>query len=68
MSAFVARVERVTAQVAELSVVDLATRRPRKLGAAELLPGVALAAGDRVLATDLDTGGIAIIRRLPALT
>jgi hypothetical protein len=66
MTAFIARVDRVTAQLAELSIVE-ATRTRRKVGSAELIPDVVLAAGDRVLAIDLDVGGVAIIRRLPAL-
>lgn len=67
MSGYIARVERVTDQVAELSVVDRMTRLPRRLGSAELLPGVALARGDRVLTVDLDGGSVAIVRRMPDL-
>lgn len=67
MSAYIARVERVTSSVAELSVTDPLTRTSRKLGFAELVEGVTLTPGDRVLTVDLTTGGVAIVRRLPPL-
>lgn len=67
MSAYIARVERVTTSLAELSVTDPLTRTSRILGSAELIEGVVLAPGDRVLTVDLTAGGVAIVRRLPPL-